>query len=49
MLDHELDPSAADVLDLFGTYIIPMPYTAAVSRARVEQELTARNPGVEIR
>jgi hypothetical protein len=48
MLDHADDPSAADVKHLFGTTVLPMPFTARAEEAMVLAALTAQNPGVII-
>lgn len=47
-LDHSVDPSGPSVFRSFGTYVLPMPYSAAMPEDTVKRNLAARNPGVKI-
>lgn len=48
MIDHQSDPSAADVYALFGTYTLPLPFTAHADEPRVRAALQRLNPGIVI-
>ncbi len=39
---------AGEIKELFGTYILPTPFTAQSSATDVAQVLAGRNPGHEI-
>jgi len=39
---------AEEIQELFGTYILPTPFTAQSSATKVSDVLTQRNPGHEI-
>lgn len=46
--DMEHATGAAEIEDLFGTYILPTPFTAKTDVITVSQDLAQRNPGHEI-
>jgi hypothetical protein len=48
MLDHANDPSAAEVLALFETTVLPMPFLKATPETTVRYALSRTNPGVVI-
>lgn len=47
-IDVSRDPSASETLTLFGTTILPLPWSDAASEADVRQGLLQRNPDMEI-
>jgi hypothetical protein len=49
MIDMRDDPSGTDTLALFGTTILPMPFTLAASLDRVVLSLRRQHPAIVIR
>lgn len=49
MIDLRDDATAAETLDLFGSTILPLPYTLAASLDRVVLGLRRQHPAIVIR